>query len=311
MSRRDRKNMLEICLLGTGGMMPLPNRWLTALTLRYKGRLLLIDCGEGTQITMKLLGWSFKSIDYIFFTHYHGDHISGLPGLLLTMGNSDRVEPLTLIGPPGLEKVVKSLLVIAPELPFEIRYIELQGKADQEEAFGDFFVRPFPLKHGIPCFGYSVEIKRTPKFLPEKAELLGLPKQLWGKLQYGEKVEWQGKFYTPDMVLGEKRKGIKVSYCTDSRPVPAIIEGAKGADLFICEGMYGDDEKIHKAREYKHMTFSEAAALAKKANVKELWLTHFSPSLVAPKEYIHEAKNIFPNAYVGVDRKIKTLMFQE
>ena len=117
--------MLDVCLLGSGGMMPLPYRWLTSLMTRFNGSSLLIDCGEGTQIAIKEKGWSFKPIDVICFTHYHGDHISGLPGLLLTMGNADRKEPLTLIGPKGLERVVTALRVIAPELPFEIKFIEI------------------------------------------------------------------------------------------------------------------------------------------------------------------------------------------
>ena len=116
--------MLEVCLLGTGGMMPLPNRWLTALMTRLNGSSLLIDCGEGTQVAIREKGWSFHDIDVICFTHYHGDHISGLPGLLLSMGNAERKEPVTLIGPKGLERVVGALRTIAPELPFEIKYME-------------------------------------------------------------------------------------------------------------------------------------------------------------------------------------------
>ena len=117
--------MLDVCLLGTSGMLPLPGRWLTSLLLRYNGSSMLIDCGEGTQIAIKEKGWSFHPIDVICFTHYHADHISGLPGLLLTIGNSDRTEPVTLIGPKGLSRVVSALRVIAPELPYELRFIEL------------------------------------------------------------------------------------------------------------------------------------------------------------------------------------------
>ena len=117
--------MLDICLLGTGGMMPLPGRWLTSLALRFNGSCMLIDCGEGTQIAMKRAGISSKPFDVICFTHFHADHISGLPGLLLSMGNAERTEPLTIIGPKGVERVVNSLRVIAPELPFDIKFIEL------------------------------------------------------------------------------------------------------------------------------------------------------------------------------------------
>ena len=117
--------MLDICLLGTGGMMPLPYRWLTALMARFNGTSILIDCGEGTQIAMKEKGWSPKPIDIMCFTHYHADHISGLPGMLLTMGNAEKTSPLFIIGPKGLARVVNALRVVAPELPFEINYLEI------------------------------------------------------------------------------------------------------------------------------------------------------------------------------------------
>lgn len=302
--------MLDVCLLGTGGMMPLPYRWLTALMLRYNGSNMLIDCGEGTQITIKQQGWSFKSIDYMCFTHYHGDHISGLPGLLLTIGNSNRTEPLTLIGPKGLERVVNGLRVIAPELPFEIKFIELRESLELIEA-GEYVIEAYKVKHNIICYGYNVVINRQGKFDVEKAKGNNIPLRLWSKLQKGNTVIDEGIEYTPDMVLGESRKGLKISYCTDSRPVKAIEESVYGADLFICEGMYGEETEETKANAYKHMTFEEAATLAKNAGVTELWLTHFSPSLVYPKDYLHKARNIFKNAYVGKDRMTKSFKFEE
>ena len=140
--------MLDVCLLGTAGMMPLPHRWLTAALMRYNGSNLLIDCGEGTQIAIKEKGWTFKPIDVICFTHYHADHISGLPGLLLTMGNAERTEPLTMIGPKGLEKVVSALRMIAPELPFEIRYIELTGPEEDMEING-YHIHAFKVNHNM------------------------------------------------------------------------------------------------------------------------------------------------------------------
>ncbi|MDY5541770.1 MAG: ribonuclease Z [Lachnospiraceae bacterium] len=302
--------MLDVCLLGTGGMMPLPYRWLTSLMARFNGSSILIDCGEGTQIAIKEKGWSFKPIDVVCFTHYHADHISGLPGLLLTMGNAERTEPLTLIGPKGLERVVTALRTIAPELPFEIRYMEINGPEQIFEMNG-YRLRAFRVNHNVTCYGYTLEIDRKGKFQVEKAKEQQIPVQLWSRLQKGETLEADGRIFTPDMVLGEPRKGIKLAYCTDTRPTKSITEHAAGADLFICEGMYGEPGKEAKAQEYKHMTFKEAAKLAKDAKVKELWLTHYSPSLVRPEEYMDEVRKIFPNASAGKDGRTVELDFEE
>lgn len=302
--------MFDICLLGTGGMMPLPYRWLTSLMTRFEGSQLMIDCGEGTQIAVKEKGWSFKPIDYICFTHYHADHISGLPGLLLTMGNAERSEPLTLIGPRGLERIVMALKTIAPELPFELKFIELTEREQDIEA-GPYRLHAFRVNHNVLCYGYSIEIPRAGKFQVEKARELGLPVQLWNPLQKGKTVEWEGRTYTSDQVMGGARRGLKVTYCTDTRPTPAIAAAARDADLFICEGMYGEPDKQAKAVEHKHMTFAEAAAIAKEAQPREMWLTHFSPSLNRPEEYIGEVQKVFPNAFAGKDGKSVELKFDE
>lgn len=302
--------MLDVCLLGTSGMMPLPGRWLTALMTRYNGSNLLIDCGEGTQITIKEKGWSFHSIDIICFTHYHGDHISGLPGLLLSMGNADRTEPVTLIGPKGLEYVVNSLRVIAPELPFPLRFIELTQQEERIEING-YVIQAFQVKHNVTCYGYSIMIQRGGRFFLEKAEENRVPQKYWNRLQKGETIIDGDRIFTPDLVLGPERKGIKLTYCTDTRPIKIIADNAKGSDLFICEGMYGEKDKDLKAKEYKHMTFYEAAKLAKSAEVGELWLTHYSPSLIRPEEFIGETRKIFPNTKPGKDRKSITLEFDK
>lgn len=302
--------MLDVCLLGTGGMMPLPYRRLTSLMMRYNGTSILIDCGEGTQVAVKEKGWSFKPIDIICFTHYHADHISGLPGLLLTMGNAERTEPLILMGPKGLETVVNSLRVIAPELPFPLEFIEVKGQTAQFK-FNGFKIEAFRAHHNVPCYGYSIVIPRAGKFMPEKAAENNVPMKCWNRLQKGELVELDGILYTPDMVLGEGRKGIKLTYCTDSRPTPLIAESAKDSDLFICEGMYGETEKETKAEEYKHMTFYEAAKLARIAQPKQLWLTHYSPSLVRAEEYMDKVRSIFPAAKAGKDLMSIELKFEE
>lgn len=300
--------MLDVCLLGTGGMMPLPNRWLTSLMTRYNGSSVLIDCGEGTQIAIKEKGWSFKPIDVICFTHYHADHISGLPGLLLTMGNAERKEPLTLIGPKGLINVVSALRTIAQDLPFEIKFVELTNATEKISICG-YEITAFRVKHNITCYGYSLEIKRAGKFDIERANKENIPKMYWSRLQKGEIIKETERVLTPEMVLGPPRKGIKLTYCTDTRPTQSIVESAINSDLFICEGMYGEKTKEQKAKEYKHMTFYEAAQLAKEANVKEMWLTHYSPSLIHPQDYMDDVKKIFPNAIAGKDKKSVELDF--
>ncbi len=290
--------------------MPLPYRWLTALMIRYNGSSVLIDCGEGTQIAIKEKGWSFKPIDVICFTHYHGDHVSGLPGLLLTMGNADRTEPLTLIGPKGMERVVNALRVIAPELPFPIRYMEIT-EPEQTFDMNGCRLKAFRVNHNVLCYGYTLEVDRAGKFDVERANAAGIPQKFWGTLQKGEAVEIDGTLCTPDMVLGPARKGLKITYCTDTRPTESIKKNAAGSDLFVCEGMYGEKDKLKKAKEYKHMTFYEAAQLAKEADVNELWLTHYSPSLTKPEEFMDEVRSIFPRSVAAKDRRSVELVFSD
>ena len=302
--------MLDVCLLGTGGMMPLPRRYLTSFLARYNGSSLMIDCGEGTQVAVKSKGWSFKPIDVICFTHYHADHISGLPGMLLTMGNAERTEPLTLIGPKGLERVVHALRTIAPELPFPIVCKEIQG---QEETFSinGYEITAFRVNHNVTCYGYTVEIHRGGKFSVEQAKANEIPLKYWNPLQKGESIEADGKVYTPDMVLGPARKGLKVTYCTDSRPTVSMEEHAKESDLLICEGMYGEKEKQAKALENKHMMMTEAAKVAAEAGAMELWLTHYSPSMLHPENYMRDVKKIFPNAVAAKDGRSVELDFDQ
>lgn len=303
--------MLNICLLAEGGMMPLPNRYLTSMVASCNGSMILVDCGEGTQILLKKLKWGLKAIDIICFTHYHADHIAGLPGLLSTIGNCDRTEPLTLIGPKGLKEIVKGLTVITPQLPYDINLIELPDEGFKEYKHKNYVINSLLVDHSIDCMAYSIEIVRGRKFDRNRAEEQKIPMKYWNRLQKGEAVEEENCIFTPDMVLSEERKGLKVCYCTDSRPVPQLVDFIEESDLFICEGMYGDDSYIERAEEAKHMLFSEAAGLAKAGNVKELWLTHFSPSLQNPEEFIGAAKDVFENSVLGEELLMKEFKFEE
>ena len=302
--------MLTITLLGTAATMPLPDRALTAAVAECGGHSLLFDCGEGTQTAARRAGVNLMKMDAVCLTHYHGDHISGLPGLLLTMGNADRTEPLTLVGPKGLERVVNALRVIAPELPFEIKFIEIT-QPEQVIELNGYRITAFKVNHNVLCYGYTLEILRQGKFSAERAKEQDIPLKYWNPLQKGQTIEADGITYTPEMVLGPARKGIRLTYTTDTRPTESILRNAKESDLFICEGMYGEDDKADKARGYKHMTFREAAVLARDARVKEMWLTHYSPSLVRPDEFMDKVREIFPNAYPGKDGKSLELNFEE
>lgn len=292
-------------------MMPLPHRWLTSMMLRYNGSAIMVDCGEGTQVALKEKGWSPKPIDVIMFTHFHADHISGLPGMLLTMGNAERTEPLLIVGPKGVERVVESLRVIARDIPFEIVYKELRENEEEFEVCG-LRVKAYKVSHNVTCYGYTFELDRAGKFNAERAKAAGIDVRFWNRLQKGEIITTDsGETYTPDMVLGEARKGLKLTYCTDTRPTDAITRNATGSDLFICEGMYGEPDKLAKAKEHKHMTFYEAAQIAKDAEVKELWLTHYSPSLPNPGAYKKEVREIFANTKVAKDGRSIDLLFEE
>lgn len=303
--------VLDICLLGTGGTLPLTNRWLTSLMVRYQGHAVLIDCGEGTQIAAQEAGMSLKPVDMVLLTHLHADHVSGMPGLLLTMGNMGRTEELRIVGPAGTERVVNALRVIAPNLPFNITTTEIT-KQDEYLDFLGCRIHAFKVLHGVICYGYSLSLERAGKFDPVAARERNIPLQLWRYLQKGETIEQDGVTYTPDMVMGPPRPGLKVTYCTDTRPVPAISAAAKDSDLFVCEGMYGDVDMQLKALENRHMLFAEAARLAVDAGgVKRLWLTHFSPSMPNPQHFKDYACRIFAETHIPKDGESITLAFED
>jgi len=302
--------MIEAVLLGTGGMMPLPGRWLSCLLVRVKGQQTLFDCGEGTQVAWRGSGWGFRRLGAICISHTHADHIAGLPGLLHAVANAGRTEPLAVFGPGGTGEVVRALRLIAPVLPFQVRVTELRG--------GERFPLPGGLigscaqgDHALPVLAYRVDLVRGRAFMPERARSLGVPLRLWSQLQAGASVSWDGGHATADAVLGPSRPGLSVAYVTDTRPVPPLPQFLDGVNLLVCEGTYGNDEDGTKAVRNRHMTFREAATLARDANARELWITHFSPALEDPTAFAANATSVFPQAEIGRDGLTTELPFRE
>jgi ribonuclease Z len=289
-------------------MLPLPNRWLSSLLVRTDGERTLFDCGEGTQIAWRATGWGFRRLGAICISHTHADHVAGLPGLLHAVANAGRTEPVDLYGPLGTADVVRGLQSIAPVLPFVLRVTELTD--------GDRFVLPGGLTgtcasgaHGLPVLAFRADLNRQPAFLPDQAEALRIPVSLWNRLQSGEAVVWEGGSARPEDVLGPERRGLSFAYITDTRPLPRLSALAEGVDLLVCEGTYGSDDDLPKAMRNEHMTFREAATLARDAGVRALWLTHFSPALEDPEAFSANATSVFPNSTVGRDGLAMSLTF--
>jgi ribonuclease Z len=303
--------MIDVGLLGTGGTLPLPDRFLSAALARCGGQLILIDCGEGTQVSLRKLGWGLKDIGTILLTHFHADHVSGLPGLLLTIGNSGRTrqEPLTVVGPRGVQRVVESLRVIAPVLPYPVQYRELKGEAAEVVSVGPLHITACPADHDTPCLAYRLSLDRAPAFQPERAKALGLPVTYWKLLQRGETVSYEGRTIRPDEVLGPPRPGISFGFLTDSRPTKRLVEFFTDVDLLITEATYGDPADQPKAIENKHMTFGEAATVGAASRAKQLWFTHFSPALPNPDYFRREAEAIYPNVVIGREHLNTTISF--
>lgn len=291
--------MVDVCLLGSGGMMPLPQRWLTAMLWRHQGRLILVDCGEGTQIPLRQAGWGLRALDAICLTHYHADHTAGLPGLLLTVGSSGRTEPMRLFGPPGLRQLVACLAGFVPALPYPLVLTELPVDAPAKFTVGEVEISSLPADHRVPCLSYRFDVHRAGRFDAGRARELGVPQPLWHRLQHGETVAVEGRPVAPGAVMGPPRRGIRVGYCTDTRPTPALPGFMAECDLLICEGLYADDALAQQAHDRGHMVFSQAAGIAAQSRSRELWLTHFSPALEDPEAGLPAARRLFPATQAG------------
>lgn len=306
---------MEVFILGCGGMQPLPYRHLTSVLLRRDGDLFLFDGGEGTQVSLKRLNLKWKKINAIFVSHTHADHVTGLPGIMMLSSQVDRTEPLYIYGPPKIAEYIETsrkVLDMYINYPVIIKEISAPCIVHEEK---DFIIRAFPLKHTKTCVGYTLEEKDRPgEFNPERAKELNVPcGPLWSKLQGGQSVQsLDGTTVNPSDVLGAARKGRKFSYVTDTLYLDSIADEVRNSDLLICEGMF-ENALIDQAKEKKHMTASQAAAIARDSNSKKMALIHYSPrytdrELVVLEE---EAKKIYPNAILSKDRMCFEIPYED
>ena len=307
--------MIDVTLIGTAALVPVPNRALTCAHISCSGHTILFDCGEGTQVAARKAGVSLIHVDLIALTHYHGDHIFGLPGLLQTMGSMGRTEPLTIVGPKGIHEELAPIMKLTGWVGYEIRLMQIpEGGIELNSVTHGWpngtRLIPVPTAHRVISQGYVFDLPRAGKFRPEQAKAFNIPPKQWGILQKGSSVFVDGAEIFPDMVMDPPRKGLKVVFSGDTTPCMTLQNAASGADLLISEATYGENDQADRAREYGHMNFAQAAKLASAAGVKRLWLTHFSQMMEDPQSLLPNAQAYFPDVECGFDGKKITLFFE-
>lgn len=307
--------------------MPTPERGVSAAILRCAGRSILFDCGEGTQVALRREKISPIKIDLIALTHYHGDHIFGLPGLLQTMDCLKRTEPLYITGPDGLEDAMEPILKLVVQTAYEVRLVKTDSvfgvamKTFNSSWPDGARLHPFATEHRVLSQGYSFMLSRASKFLPEKAKELGIPVHMWKQIIAsdpdtpiqinGEVLSVGGTIIRGHHLMGETRRGLRVVISGDTQPCKTLEGHAYGADLLISDATYGEDAQADEAELWGHSTFRQAAELARDACVRQLWLTHFSQSMKAPADYLANALSVFPNSVCGYDGLSVTLQFDD
>ena len=308
--------MIDVTLLGTSALMPLPDRAPASAALSCSGRPTLLDCGEGTQTAARKAGVNLMKTDLIALTHYHGDHIFGLPGLLQTLNCLGRTEPLFITGPRGIREILSPILSLAGPLPFPVRTVAIPKPGLPLDSLAPGWpsgslLQAFPTRHRVPSQGYRFSLARAGKFRPDRAKELGVPVSSWKDLQRGLEVTVNGTVFRPEDVLGAPRRGLSVFFSGDTSVCPGLLEGAKDSDLFICDATYGEDEQTQLAKEHGHMTFSQAGEAAAAAGASRLWLIHYSQMITFPEEYLPNALSRFPGSVCGSDGMSLTLRFSD
>lgn len=298
--------MIDVCLLGIGGMMPLPERPLSACLLRTGGQTILFDCGEGTQVNWRASGWPYRPTGTILLSHLHADHVAGLPGVLFQIAHSGRTEPVTIYGPTMTHEIVHHLVSIVGRLPYELRVVVLDGGTSLP-LDDDITLSTLALQHRMPCLAYRLDLDRAPRFDPDRARELAVPVTEWSRLQRGATIDG----ITFDQVSGPPRRGLRVSLVTDSSVFGGLASFVTGSDLLICESMYADDDEAERAAERGHMTARQVGSLAADAEVKRLWLTHLSPSVEDIEAPARVASEVFPGAMTGIPGWTETLRFED
>lgn len=307
--------MLTVSMIGTAATMPLPGRATAAAAMGCCGRWVLLDCGEGTQVAARQAKVNLMKVDAICLTHYHGDHIFGLPGLLQTLGTMERREPLTIIGPEGLQEAMQPILtLVGGELTYPVRLMTLptEGIAlNQLHRAWPALARltAFPTRHRVISQGYMLTLGRAGKFQADKARTLGVPQNLWRELQLGKSVCVDGRMISQQDVVGTPRRGLKAVYSGDTMPCDELRQAAQDADLLICEATYPTEEYADKAAQFGHSTYADAGKLAREAGVRRLWLTHYSAMISDPEAYLSAAQEAYPEARCGDDGMTETLQF--
>ena len=295
-------SQLSIIFLGTSGSWPTTKRNVTSIAIKRGKEIILFDCGEGTQRQLQRSSISYMQITKIFITHFHGDHFLGLPGLIQTMQLNDREAPLNIYGPKGMNKLLGQLLSLGFFKPNYKIYSHEVRQGDELD-FNGYTIKIIKVKHGVPTIAYSLEEKLRPgKFNKPKALELGIPEgPFFSKLQQGISITLDdGRKIDPEMVLGPSRKGRKIVYSGDTIPIEKMIDFAKDADVLIHEATFHSDFN-DLSTSYGHTTASEAAEIAKKANVKKLFLTHISPRYLDSNKIKEEAIKIFKNTDIPND----------